>query len=151
MRLTDDFAVILRLLEQHAVRYLIVGGYAFSYHAVPRYTKVLDIWVEPTEANVARANEALADFGSPALLDHEDPKVILQLGVEPNRIDLLLDLGGPGFDAAWDERVRDGYGDVTVNWMGLTSLIGAKALTGRPRDADDAAVLEAVRRTRGER
>ena len=53
------------MIEKHAVRYLIIGGLAFIYHAKPRYTKDLDLWIDPTTENVNRANKALAEFGSP--------------------------------------------------------------------------------------
>lgn len=47
-----DFEDILQLLEQHSVRYLIVGGLAVIFHAKPRYTKDMNIWVDPQADNV---------------------------------------------------------------------------------------------------
>ena len=41
-----DFEDILALFEEHKVHYLIVGGLAFIFHAKPRYTKDMDLWVE---------------------------------------------------------------------------------------------------------
>lgn len=55
-----DFEDILELLERHEVRYLIIGGLAFTYHAMPRYTKDIDLWLDPTGGNVARVNQALS-------------------------------------------------------------------------------------------
>ena len=145
MRVTDDFHDLLFLLEQGAVRYLIIGGYAYSLHAEPRYTKDLDIWIEPTAGNIHRANQALAEFGSPDLLDHSEEMMILQIGVEPNRIDLLMRVTDVDFAAAWADRVRARYGDLEVSWMGLDSLIESKASTGRRRDEADVATLEKIR------
>ena len=85
------------LLEQHEVRYLIVGGLAFIYHAKPRYTKDMDLWLAPDADNVQRANSALAEFGSPYLLDPANREEILQLGAAPNRIDLLRSPGDLDF------------------------------------------------------
>jgi hypothetical protein len=48
MDTVQDFEDILHMLEKHAVRYLIIGGLAFIYHAKPRYTKDLDLWIDPT-------------------------------------------------------------------------------------------------------
>jgi len=145
MRITEDFRDLLSLLEREGVRYLIIGGYAFSFHAVPRYTKDLDLWVDPASDNVRSANRALAEFGSPDLLAHDHPSMILQIGVEPNRIDLLLDVPGLTFVEAWKDRVRATYGDKTVNWMGLDSLVKSKAATGRPRDSADVMLLHKSR------
>lgn len=43
----QDFEDLLDLLSTHGVRYLIVGGLAFIYHAKPRYTKGIDLWIDP--------------------------------------------------------------------------------------------------------
>ena len=43
---TQDFEDLLQHLEKHRVRYLIIGGLAFIYHAKPRYTKDLDLWID---------------------------------------------------------------------------------------------------------
>ncbi|MFH1530194.1 MAG: DUF6036 family nucleotidyltransferase [Pseudomonadota bacterium] len=145
MRVTDDFHDLLLLLEQEEVRYLIIGGYAYSLHAEPRYTKDLDIWVEPSVGNVLRVNRALAEFGSPDQLDHRATTMILQIGIEPNRIDILLGVSGVYFPEAWADRVRAPYGDLEVNWMGLDSLVRSKASTGRRRDEADVATLEKIR------
>ena len=145
MRITEDFHDLLFLLEKEGVRYLIIGGYAYSLHAEPRYTKDLDIWIESTAHNVQRANRALVAFGSPDNLDYNATKVILQIGIEPNRIDLLQNVLGVGFPEAWADRVRAPYGELAVNWMGLDSLVKSKSSTGRRRDDADAAVLGKIR------
>lgn len=41
-----DFEDLLELLGRHRVRYLIIGGLAFIYHAKPRYTKDMDLWID---------------------------------------------------------------------------------------------------------
>jgi hypothetical protein len=143
-----DFEDMLALLERHEARYLIIGGLAFIYHAKPRYTKDMDLWIEPSEENVRRANQALAEFGSPYLFDLGARDQILQIGVAPNRIDLLLAVKGLRFDTAWRRRVRDAYGGVTANWIDLDSLIRAKQRIDHPRHREDVRVLREVRRRR---
>ena len=101
MDTVQDFEDLLELLGRHGVRYLIIGGLAFIYHAKPRYTKDMNLWVDPDPENVQRANRALAAFGSPHLLAPGDREEILQLGVAPNRIDILRDTGELGFADAW--------------------------------------------------
>ena len=51
MKTNSDFKDLLRSFNVAGVRYLIVGGYAVMAHTEPRYTKDLDVWVEPTESN----------------------------------------------------------------------------------------------------
>ena len=148
MSATKDFRDLLALFEKHCVRYLIVGGYAFAFHAYPRYTKDLDILVDPTTANLARANQALLEFGSPYLFDPSDRDIILQLVVEPNRIDLILKLPNVRFSTAWRDRIRTQFGDIEANWIGLDALIRSKTGTGKPRHEEDLSVLKKVRKKR---
>ncbi len=143
-----DFEDLLTLLGRHEVRYLIVGGLAFVYHAKPRYTKDMDLWIEPSLPNLERANLALAEFGSPALLSRDDTDEIVQIGVAPNRIDLLQTVEGISFDEAWDARVVDRYGDVQANWIGLDGLLAVKERIDTPRHQEDARVLREVKRLR---
>ena len=63
MRVEKDYKEFLKLLGEKGVKYLIVGGYAYAYHVEPRYTKDIDIFVEPTKANGAKIIAAIAQFG----------------------------------------------------------------------------------------
>ncbi len=143
-----DFEDMLALLNQHGARYLIVGGLAFIYHARPRYTKDMDIWVDPAEDNIRRANLALSEFGSPDLLTPGRRQEILQIGVAPNRIDLLQQLGDADFGAAWDRRIEDQYGSVRASWIDLDTLARIKEAIAHPRHQEDARILREVQKAR---
>ena len=142
-----DFEDLLSILERHGARYVIVGGLAFVYHAKPRYTKDIDIWVDPAAENRSRANEALEEFGSPWTLE-DDPEQIVQIGMPPNRINVRQQIPGVEFADVWDKRIRDKYGDVETNWIDLDSLIRAKESIDHPRHQEDARVLRQVREAR---
>jgi len=101
MKAVQDFEDLLALLEKHQVRYLIIGGLAFIYHAKPRYTKDMDIWVDFSLENLAKANAALKEFGSPDALSTERNDEVLQMGMAPNRIDFFLRIEGMEFEEAW--------------------------------------------------
>lgn len=139
---------MLNLLEQHRVQYLIIGGLAFSYHAKPRSTKDMDLWIEPSAENVRSVNLALAEFGSPYLFDVGKLDQIVQIGVAPNRIDLLLAVEGVRFETASRKRVRDAYGDVTANWVDIDTLIRIKQRIDHPRHREDVRVLREIKRRR---
>lgn len=145
METIRDFEDLLETFERFDVRYLIIGGLAFIYHAKPRYTKDMDLWVGPDAVNLERANEALAAFGSPYLMDAQNADEILQLGVAPNRIDLLRNPEGPTFDDAWRRRIEGSYGRATAHWIDLDSLIDIKSRIDHPRHQEDARVLRLVR------
>jgi hypothetical protein len=139
-----DFEDFLELLERHDVRYVIIGGLAFVYHAKPRFTKDIDVWLDPEPGNLARANAALADFGSPSLLDLSDEDEILQLGVAPNRIDLLREAAPLAFEDAWGRHVEGTYGRARAHWIAIEDLLAIKERIDHPRHREDARVLRQV-------
>lgn len=150
MNAVGDFEDMLALLDKHKVRYLVIGGLAFIYHARPRYTKDMDLWIDHTLENVTRANKALAEFGSPILLDADMPEEILQLGVAPDRIDLFLRIPGARFSTAWKKRIVGSYGKARANWVDLEGLIRIKSRIKEPRHQEDVRVLREVRKIRGQ-
>jgi hypothetical protein len=145
METVRDFEDILELFARHQVRYLIVGGLAFIYHARPRYTKDIDLWIDSDHENVRRANRALEEFGSPELLTVDDAEEVLQLGAAPNRIDILRDTIDFSFADAWSRRIESRYGSSPANWIDLDSLLAIKSTIDHPRHQEDARVLRAVR------
>ena len=143
-----DFEDMLIAMHKHEVRYLIVGGMAFIFHAKPRFTKDIDLWVEPAAANIHRANLALAEFGSPLLLDAGKKDQVVQVGLPPNRIDLIQSIEGMTFEDAWKKRDRGPYGKVTATWIDLDGLLAIKASIDDPRHQSDARYLLKVREMR---
>jgi len=151
METIQDFEDMLVLLHKHGVKYLIIGGMAFIYHAKPRYTKDMDLWVEPSEENIHRANRALAEFGSPTLLAIDETTQIVQIGIAPDRIDLLVNVGNLAFDSAWEKRIVSHYGCSEANWIDLDSLIEIKRNINSPRHQEDARVLLEVKKLKQHR
>ena len=93
MVLSQDFKEFVQLLNEHKVRYLVIGGYAVAFHGHPRYTKDIDVWIGLDKGNAGNLLNALKDFGFGSLgLKTEDflnSDQVVQLGYPPNRIDLL--------------------------------------------------------------
>ena len=63
MRIEEDFKELLKLFNKHRVKYCIIGAFAFAFHAQPRYTKDMDVLVEPTVENGRKIVDALNEFG----------------------------------------------------------------------------------------
>jgi len=152
---SQDLHEFIRSLDDHGVRYLIVGGYAVAFHAEPRYTKDLDVWIELNPDNAARLVEALDEFGFGSLnLQAEDflvPDQIIQLGYPPNRIDLLVSLLGVDFVTCYATRVEIVIDGVTVNFIDLEGLKKNKRATGRLQDRADLENLTKSEKKRGNR
>lgn len=143
---TKDFAELLACLNARSVRAVIVGGYALAFHAKPRFTKDIDIFVDPTQENVARLLLALADFGFGGLGlttdDFSRAGTIVQLGVAPNRVDLVTAIDGVSFVEAWQGRAGGFYGATPVAYLGRAELIRNKRASGRLQDLADLELLE---------
>lgn len=65
MLTSSDFRELLKLLEKHRVRYMIVGGYAVMKYSEPRFTKDIDVFIATDEQNAKRVYLALKEFGAP--------------------------------------------------------------------------------------
>ena len=63
IRLPQDFKEFLKLLNEHEVRYLIIGGYTVAYYGYPRATNDLDIWIENEPQNAEKLIQVLKRFG----------------------------------------------------------------------------------------
>jgi hypothetical protein len=142
-----DFAEMLNALAAEGVEYLVVGAYAVAGHGIPRATGDIDLWVRPTRANAARLWRALARFGAPRSLVTEatftEADVVYQIGLPPNRIDILT-IDGVAFDEAWRDRVEYVVAGIPVRMISRAHLIANKRATGRPQDLADVARLEAL-------
>jgi len=75
--------------------------------------------------------------------DFADSYRVIQLGVPPNRIDLLTSLTGVTFEEAWASRVEAVVGGTRINFIGREALILNKRLTGRAQDRADLEALGA--------
>lgn len=141
LRSSADFKELLSLFNAEGVRYLIVGAFALAHYGRPRYTKDLDIWVDPEVSNATRTFRALARFGAPlgsvTEKDFSEPDVVFQVGIEPIRIDILTDVSGVSFSDAWERCEQTFYGDVPVMVIGRSDYIANKRASGRPSDLRD--------------
>lgn len=142
MSVNPGFNDLFAALNAEGAEFLIVGGYALAFHGIPRFTKYLDVWVRADEANGRRVWEALDSFGAPAgnitPADLSSPGIVYQIGVPPNRVDIVTGIDGVEFEEAWAHRIESFYGNQPVNVIGLNELIRNKEATGRPQDALDA-------------
>lgn len=146
MDISQDFKEFLQSLNANDVKYLVIGGYAVAFHGHPRYTKDIDIWLSPDIANIRKLIKALDEFGFASLGlqvdDFLDPEQIIQLGLPPNRIDLLTALEGVDFDACYNQKVQSETEGVTIHFIDLENLKKNKKATGRYQDLADLENLE---------
>ena len=138
---TKGFAELLACFRRHGVKSLVVGAHAVAFHAKPRYTKDLDLFVEATPDNARRILSALEEFGFGGIgitpSDFERLGQIVQLGHPPSRVDLMTSIDGVDFSDAWNGRTTGVYGGEPVDFIGRDELLINKKAAARPQDLAD--------------
>jgi hypothetical protein len=146
VKTSSDYRDLLFEFNAAKVRFLIVGAYAVMFHTEPRYTKDLDVWVEPTRKNARSVRTALENFGAPldnlSVDDLIQPDLVFQIGIEPIRIDILTHVEGLTFRQAYERAARTMYADVPVRLLSAEDALRAKLAVGRPQDLLDADKLQ---------
>ena len=140
-RLPPDFKDFLKLLKEHDVRYLLIGGYAVNYYGTIRATGDMDIWVAIHPDNAHKIVAVLKAFG----FNHPDLNAdlflqenkILRMGVPPVRLEITTSISGVEFDECYQARVMDELDGVEVNLIDLENLKKNKKASGRPKDMAD--------------
>lgn len=158
---------MLRLLAQHRVDFVIIGGFALSAHGVIRGTKDIDIVPDPRPENIRRLAAALRALNAEVMLAEDfDPS---ELGLAPDeaglslggnwvlrtrlgRLDVMQDVAGvKSYDALRAAAVeRDVPGAGSFWFPGLDDLIAMKVAAGRPQDELDITSLHRARAPRRE-
>ena len=139
--LPNDFKDFLKLLNEHQVDYLLIGGYAVGYHGYPRATDDLDIWIMIHPENATRVVSVLRAFGfdTPELVPDLflAENTVIRMGVSPIRIEVLTTISGVQFDDCYANRIRDTIDGVDVMLLSLPDLKINKQASGRHKDLDD--------------
>lgn len=150
---------MLRLLVEHGVRFVVIGGFAAQAHGSPSLTGDLDIVPSWDRDNLQKIAEILGDIAAvrhglpvdaPPMppLDARTLRAgsVFTLNSSLGRIDLLAN-PDPGLD---HETLRMNAIDVEffgvrVLAAGLDDLIAMKRAAGRPKDRVELEILGALR------
>lgn len=138
--LPPDFRDFLKLLNANEVEYLLIGGYAVTYHGYPRSTYDMDIWIGINEANATKMVKVMEGFGFSGEVSSSiflSERCLLRMGVPPVRLEVLTSIDGVDFETCYQQRVVDVVDNVEISIIGLTDLRTNKAASGRLKDLND--------------
>jgi hypothetical protein len=148
----QDHKDLLSAFHAHGVKYLIVGGFAVIFHAQPRFTKDMDLFIKADPENAQATFAALASFGAPLEgmrpEDFAERSSFFRFGVDPYGFDILPSIPGVDFDTAWEKRVEgvvDPRSGLKALFISSEDLIAAKLAAGRPQDLAD---VDAIRKAK---
>jgi hypothetical protein len=151
--MNSDFKDLLRVFNEHKVRYLVVGGYAVIKYTEPRYTKDLDVWVEASQKNARAVFAALRAFGAPltniTTADFAKEGSVYQIGRPPARVDVLTSIADVQFADAWPRRMASDFDGIPAPVISRQDLLTNKRSVGRPQDLVDVSNLLEAENTLG--
>jgi hypothetical protein len=140
-----DFQDFIEALNNEAVEYILVGGYAVILHGYIRSTADMDVWVNKTIRNYEKLKRAFFRFGAPMFSQDEfmgDEFDVWSIGIEPNRIEVLNKIKGVEFSEAYPFCQTFIQNNIEINYIHLNHLIKAKEAAGRFKDKADIEELQ---------
>jgi predicted nucleotidyltransferase len=145
---------ILRVLSEHGVDFVVIGGVAVQAHGYIRSTRDLDVIARPTMLNLTRLSEAFADLGAEsrgrAGVNVTDPHVLrraplIAVMTEAGPLDVLniehVDGAPRGYDALRDAALTIDLHGMQIAVAGLSDLVRMKRAAGREHDLADIEAL----------
>jgi len=149
MKVEKDYEDLLRLFNKNKVKYCIIGAYAVAFYGRPRYTKDMDILIEPEVKNAEKIVKALDEFGFKncglQVKDFTEKGRIIQLGYEPIRVDIITSILRVDFEDIWKNKKKGVYGSQKVFFIALKDLIKIKKISNRKQDKVDLEILKRFR------
>jgi len=138
-----DTESLLRSLNAHEVRYVVIGATAFPVHGYARATLDIDIFIEASPENAERTLAALRDVGYDVTDVTTDDLLRKKLLIRQYLLetDIHPFVAGVTFEEVWRNRVEDVVGRTPAFFAGLDDLIRMKQAAGRPKDLEDLRAL----------
>ena len=144
--LNKDFKEILSAFLSEKVEFMVVGGYAMAFHGFVRATGDIDLWIRPTKTNAKKVWRALEVFQAPLfdlkLSDLHTLGMVFQMGMIPNRIDIVTQINGVEFDESWKNHKTVKIDELEIPVIGKDQLLINKKSTERLKDRNDVLWLE---------
>ena len=146
--LTQDYQDIIELFNINEVKYLVAGAYSMAVFGYARSTYDIDLWIAKDDENISKVIQSLEEFGVPFEINKNDlqkPNNVIQIGIIPNRIDILTDIDGVIFEDAWTNRQVKNLGDIKANILDINDIIKNKTASNRPKDNIDLIELKKLK------
>ncbi len=147
---------LLRVLREHDVDFLVIGGVAVAAHGYLRATKDVDIIPRPSRENLDRLAAALETLDATQDLgDFRAEEMPLELGLEDlmqggnwflstryGRLDVMQAVEGA---RSYEQLLEAAIVKGGIAYVGLDDLIAMKYAAGRDLDHIDIRALEEAR------
>jgi hypothetical protein len=157
-------AEIIRVLAEHGVRCVYIGGYAAFLQGSPLPTRDIDITPESSTSNLKRLSAALVELRAGIRVDGDEPLPfahdaeslrgmnVLNVTTIYGDLDIaMVPLGTSGYDDLIREALRVEIHGSPAMLASLGDIIRSKQAANRPKDQRALPVLREIWATRHER
>jgi hypothetical protein len=146
--LYDELMALAAAFDAGGIPYALCGGVAVAVHGAPRFTKSLDLVIQPADAVRAKAVAKALGFTAESLPMRFPATGVMHRVIKfaPSGEILALDLllAGDELAPVWESRERLTAAGRTLWVVSRAALISMKLSAGRPQDLLDAQKLAEV-------
>lgn len=137
----EEYVNFIRLLNDHEIEYVVIGGYAVIVYGYVRYTGDLDILINTSEENADKMLTVMLKFGYEPydfeLSDFMTEPGCISIDRNGGKIEILTRTLGVTFEECYaNKSIVDTMG-IPTNFISLPDLIKNKQAVGRPKDLED--------------
>lgn len=152
MEISDQEVLdLLKNLYQAKVKYILVGGFATTFHGYIRTTDDLDLWIKLGDANRKRLIKALKKAGvagAELLKDILIPVwTEIRFGSKGFRLDMMENLkafAAEDFDRCYERSQQGEFMGVPIRVVHLDDLLQDKMVTNWAKDREDVKNLKKI-------
>jgi hypothetical protein len=150
----EDLLAFWRILNKNNVRYIMVGGFATSFHGYNRSTDDVDLWLEDNIENRQNLRKAFVE------LEYGDFEPLESMQFIPGwtnfyvgnglEVDIMTEMKGVdlSFGECYELASKANLDGIIVPFLHINHLIDNKKAVNRPKDQIDVENLEKIREIR---
>jgi len=153
----DELLRFWRSLDNHKVRYIMVGGFATRFHGFNRNTDDIDIWLEDTIDNRQNLRKSFIDlnFGDFPAIETTDfvpgwTSFFLDGLIELDIMTSMKGLENLTFSECLNMASVAEIDRIAIPFLHINQLIANKKAINRPKDQIDVLELERIKKLRDE-
>lgn len=134
MKIEKTLKEVINLLNEHKVRYVIIGAVAVGYYGFPRATHDIDFLVDYNENELQHIFHDAGYIIKKVYPDH----TVFQKNRGEIEIDIFFGLFNlPDFDSVYNNKNTTTIKKIKINIISKKDLISSKTLTSRNKDKID--------------
>ena len=148
----EEILGLWQALDQNAVAYIMVGGFATNLNGFSRFTADMDIWIKDNLQNRKALIKSLEEIGLPHYGALETTQLVpgwtsiaLPSGFDLDIMTYIQGFEQADFDECFKYASEIEIAEISVRFLHINHLIRAKEASNRPKDQIDLIELKKLR------